>query len=126
LSLFDERNSGLRRSEEPVLDLHGLHVNEGTPSWVSLGLPPHAHALMMPFGHRPLLPALAFLETTLASLRAQRHRGAVYVITGTGHHSAGGRARLAPAVQAWLLEAGLVPRDASTDRRGGMLVVTLA
>ena len=70
-------------------------------------------------------PALAFLETSLAGLRQERYDGTVYIITGTGHHSTSGRARVGPAVQRWLDEAGLAMRDASTDGRGGMIAVVL-
>jgi len=95
--MFDERNQGLRRADEPIVDLHGLHVKE----------------------------ALYFLESTLAELRRDGYRGPVYIITGTGHHSASGRARLAPAVQRWLMDARFAPRDVSTDRLGGMLSIRL-
>ena len=47
------------------------------------------------------------------------------MVTGTGHHSASGRAKLAPAVQRWLFDGGFAPRDVSTDRLGGMLAIVL-
>ena len=49
----------------------------------------------------------------------------VYVITGTGHHSQGKKARLQPAVVKYLTERGYTCADTSPDGRGGMLTITI-
>src|SRR5262249_53924514 len=85
-----------RNSDEAFIDLHGLHQNE----------------------------AIEFLEIRLNQLKKEGCEFA-YVITGTGHHSAGGKAKLLPAVEEWLTERFYTFRDCSVDGRGGMIGITV-
>eukprot|EP00043_Microstomoeca_roanoka_P009460 m.89755 g.89755 ORF g.89755 m.89755 type:complete len:893 (-) comp14591_c0_seq6:387-3065(-) len=100
-TLFTTRNKVL--PDENMLDLHGLHVKE----------------------------AIEYLSVFLDQLQASNKHTICYVITGTGHHSQhkhlhhANTARLLPAIQRWLSEHGYSYTDASTDKRGGMLCVTL-
>ncbi|KAL1918303.1 uncharacterized protein VTP21DRAFT_2963 [Calcarisporiella thermophila] len=87
-----------RNSERVFLDLHGLHVSE----------------------------AIEVLEERVTELvLKEKHKGILYVVTGTGHHSSGGRARLLPAVEEWLEREGFYYADCSKDKRGGMLAIEL-
>jgi DNA-nicking Smr family endonuclease len=76
-------------------DLHGLHVDE----------------------------ALIILENLLSKVTGQLKY--FYIITGTGHHSYEGKSRLLPAIIRFLDEFGCTWVDHSTDKRGGLLKVTL-
>ena len=75
-AIFASKNAGLDASE---IDLHGLYVEE----------------------------ALEIVKARLDGIDARRHgetnRG-LRIITGAGHHSDGGRARIRPAVEALLRE----------------------
>lgn len=75
----------VNRGKQPLIDLHGLHVNEAV---------------------NVLRHELAVLRRTA---RAAGQRLQVMVCVGTGHHTKGARtpARLPGAVQRHLLEEGL-------------------
>ncbi|KAK4538801.1 hypothetical protein CDCA_CDCA20G4826 [Cyanidium caldarium] len=75
-AIFASKNAGLDSSE---IDLHGLYVEE----------------------------ALEIVKARLDGIDARRHGDTnrdIRIITGAGHHSDGGRARIRPAVEALLRE----------------------
>lgn len=103
-ALYEERNQHLSshdgtNNEEFYIDLHGLHPEE----------------------------AVDYLENVLVShaklasvAGAERRRGIVYAITGTGHHSKNGKDKVGKAVRNWLNELGYVFREFSVPgERGG-------
>lgn len=102
-ALYEERNQHLTtndtNNEEFYIDLHGLHPEE----------------------------AVDYLETVLVSHAkpggvggAERRKGIVYAITGTGHHSKNGKDKVGKAVRNWLNELGYVFREFSVPgERGG-------
>ena len=81
-AIFEARNQQGQRSD--LLDLHGLHVEEG----------------------------LSYLEWWLDELHREARHQVCYVVTGTGHHSnhrhlaPGKQARLLPAVTRYLQDNG--------------------
>ncbi|KAI9137558.1 hypothetical protein BKA69DRAFT_1097107 [Paraphysoderma sedebokerense] len=83
------------------IDLHGLFINE----------------------------ALGFLESKINQLYDDayndHHSRYLFILTGTGHHSSNGRAKLLPAIKAYLKEYELVFVDASKDKKEGMLLVQI-
>jgi Smr domain len=103
-ALYEERNQHLSShdaatGEEFYIDLHGLHPEE----------------------------AVDYLENVLVShaklagvTAAERRKGIVYAITGTGHHSKNGKDKVGKAVRNWLNELGYVFREFSVPgERGG-------
>ncbi|ORZ13927.1 hypothetical protein BCR41DRAFT_280486, partial [Lobosporangium transversale] len=71
--IFESRNRTMVKSTgkgETWIDLHGLHVEE----------------------------SLAFLDEFMEKLENEVYTGTVYVVTGTGNHSANARAKLQPAI----------------------------
>ena len=72
--LYEERNKDSSASAEIYIDLHGLHPDE----------------------------ALEYLEAVL--MEQARSSRPVYAITGTGHHSKGGKDKVGKAVRGWLNE----------------------
>ncbi|KAL2915497.1 hypothetical protein HK105_204898 [Polyrhizophydium stewartii] len=81
-----------------MVDLHGLHPNE----------------------------AVALLQRELDTLVRAGFSGQLVVVTGTGHHSRGQRAKVLPAVREHLQRGGWRPADGTLeDGRGGMLVVQM-
>ena len=110
-ALYDERNAHARAAADPpdpraeaYVDLHGLHPEEATEYL--------AQALR---AHRAAAAAAA------AAVAARP----VYAITGTGHHSKGGKDKVGKAVRAWLAERAVAFREFSVpgDRGnvGGIL-----
>ncbi|KAI9103249.1 hypothetical protein DFS34DRAFT_576563 [Phlyctochytrium arcticum] len=101
--IFAERNQvfstrGTNNGQESSVDLHGLHPNE----------------------------AVDMLETTLRQLRQERFNGQLVVVTGTGHHSQGQRARIYPAVKNFLREKNFSFKEGSmVDGRGGMFSIRM-
>ncbi|MCJ1306543.1 hypothetical protein MMC25_000186 [Agyrium rufum] len=113
--LYESRNSSssLAAGHELYVDLHGLHPEE----------------------------AIEYLEQVLAeqksqaSLRRDEGEGMkgneriLYAITGTGHHSKGGKDKVGKAVRGWLAEGGWIFREFSVagDRGnvGGVLGVDI-
>jgi DNA-nicking Smr family endonuclease len=97
-NIFYQRNSQLDSRSRPVIDLHGLHSGE----------------------------AIDLLEDSLKSLGNNRYKGDVVIVTGTGHHSRGGKVKVLPAVRQHLEQSGRAPKDASlSDGRGGMLIIKI-
>ncbi|RUP49117.1 hypothetical protein BC936DRAFT_143257 [Jimgerdemannia flammicorona] len=91
-----------RNSEGAFVDLHGLHVDE----------------------------AVSVLGERLEMLAGEGFRGVVYVVTGTGHHSGAlgigsSKAKLRPAIEAWLEEGGWRFAETSVvgDTKGGVFAV---
>lgn len=72
--LYEERNKDSSASSEIYVDLHGLHPDE----------------------------ALEYLEAVL--MEQAKSSRPVYAITGTGHHSKGGKDKVGKAVRGWLNE----------------------
>lgn len=72
--LYEERNKDSSTSSEIYIDLHGLHPEE----------------------------ALEYLEAVL--MEQVKSSRPVYAITGTGHHSKGGKDKVGKAVRGWLNE----------------------
>ena len=72
--LYEERNKDSSASSEIYVDLHGLHPEE----------------------------ALEYLEAVL--MEQAKSSRPVYAITGTGHHSKGGKDKVGKAVRGWLNE----------------------
>ena len=94
--IFELRNPGVTELiNGGSIDLHGLHVEE----------------------------ALHILEQLLSKATGQLTY--FYIITGTGHHSWEGKSKLLPAILGFLDEFGCTWIDYSTDKRGGLLKVTL-
>ena len=104
-SIFKKRNPHLSSSignnsfkdGNVILDLHGLHPNEG----------------------------IEILDDALKELVGKKFKGKVIIVTGTGNHSRG-RIKVAPAIKQHLDGNGWKPKEASlSDGKGGMLVVNL-
>ncbi|KAJ0410287.1 hypothetical protein P43SY_002619 [Pythium insidiosum] len=97
--IFEMRNPRQQLYEDHLMDLHGLHVAE----------------------------AVELLDHMLPSL-SEDGVEAIYVVTGSGHHSKGptGNARLRPAVERFLATEGYQFSPVA-DRQGfvGMLLVDL-
>ncbi|KAF9173168.1 hypothetical protein BGX20_003934 [Mortierella sp. AD010] len=97
--IFNSRNQNMVKSTskgETWIDLHGLHVDE----------------------------SLAFLDEFMEKLEKEVYTGTVYVVTGTGNHSSGSRAKLKPAIIDWLESWGYVWKEMSIDKvHGGVLAV---
>ncbi|KAF9194718.1 hypothetical protein BGZ51_007945 [Haplosporangium sp. Z 767] len=97
--IFNSRNQNMIKSsskDETWIDLHGLHVDE----------------------------SLAFLDEFMEKLEKEAYTGTVYVVTGTGNHSANSRAKLKPAIVDWLESWGYVWREMSVDKAfGGVLAI---
>ncbi|KAF9916375.1 hypothetical protein BX616_003926 [Lobosporangium transversale] len=97
--IFESRNRTMVKSTgkgETWIDLHGLHVEE----------------------------SLAFLDEFMEKLENEVYTGTVYVVTGTGNHSANARAKLQPAIIDWLESWGYVWKEMSIDKvHGGVLAV---
>ena len=98
-ALFEERNTHLkigssnRADEEMYVDLHGLHPEE----------------------------AIDYLEKVLLSLSRSNEK-ICYAITGTGHHSKGGKDKVGKSVRGWLTDCGYVFREFSVPgERGGYI-----
>ncbi|KAJ3162704.1 hypothetical protein HDU86_003677 [Geranomyces michiganensis] len=96
--IFESRNSGpLSRassaSADSTIDLHGLHPAE----------------------------AVEMLGTSIAKLKRESFTGRLLIVTGTGHHSRGQKAKLLPAIRDYLYKSGLRAQEASMkDGKGGM------
>ncbi|KAG0242552.1 hypothetical protein BGW41_003910 [Actinomortierella wolfii] len=81
---------------ETWIDLHGLHVEE----------------------------ALVFLDQFMEKLENEVYTGVVYVVTGTGHHSTLGLAKVRRAVLTWLKDWGYLHEEISVDGvHGGLVAV---
>ncbi|KAF9974685.1 hypothetical protein BGZ73_001843 [Actinomortierella ambigua] len=81
---------------ETWIDLHGLHVEE----------------------------SLVFLDQFMEKLENEVYTGVVYVVTGTGHHSTLGLAKVRRAVLEWLTDWGYHHREISVDGvHGGLVAV---
>lgn len=97
--IFDSRNGGMVKSVaqgETWIDLHGLHVDE----------------------------SLAFLDEFMEKLEKEVYTGTVYIVTGSGNHSANLRAKLKPAIIDWLESWGYNWREMTMDKvSGGLLAV---
>ncbi|KAF9548562.1 hypothetical protein EC957_006116 [Mortierella hygrophila] len=97
--IFESRNGGVVKSVtqgETWIDLHGLHVDE----------------------------SLAFLDEFMEKLEKEVYTGTVYIVTGTGNHSANLRAKLKPAIIDWLESWGYNWREMTMDKvHGGLLAV---
>ncbi|KAI8613548.1 hypothetical protein BC830DRAFT_1131674 [Chytriomyces sp. MP71] len=66
------------------------------------------------------------MESALRSLKQESFVGTVSVITGTGNHSKGSFAKVAPQIRAYLREKGFIFREGTMDDgRGGIFIVTL-
>ncbi|KAI8814757.1 hypothetical protein BJ742DRAFT_784284 [Cladochytrium replicatum] len=89
-----------KSGDADYIDLHGLHPDE----------------------------AVEFLKRDLFALaKSRRGEGTVTVVTGTGHHSRYGRAKVMPAVREYLESARIQFREGSMgDRYKGLFVVNLA
>ncbi|KAF1808963.1 hypothetical protein P152DRAFT_177593 [Eremomyces bilateralis CBS 781.70] len=95
--LYEERNKNSRSSTREIyVDLHGLHPDEAI-SYLSRCLRDHDNPLANSGTPRPL-----------------------YAITGTGHHSKGGKDKVGKAVRAFLTEWRFAWRDFDVpgDHRG--------
>ncbi|OAQ34113.1 DUF1771-domain-containing protein [Linnemannia elongata AG-77] len=97
--IFESRNGGMVKSVtqgETWIDLHGLHVDE----------------------------SLAFLDEFMEKLEKEAYTGTVYIVTGTGNHSANLRAKLKPAIIDWLESWGYNWKEMTMDKvNGGLLAV---
>ncbi|KAI4229238.1 MAG: hypothetical protein LQ349_006411 [Xanthoria aureola] len=91
--LYEERNKDSSSSKEIYIDLHGLHPDE----------------------------AVEYLEQVL--VEHQKSSRPVYAITGTGHHSKGGKDKVGKAVRGWLSEWKYASAEFSVagDNLGGIL-----
>ncbi|KAL8672145.1 MAG: hypothetical protein Q9168_003389 [Polycauliona sp. 1 TL-2023] len=91
--LYEERNQNSSSSKEIYIDLHGLHPEE----------------------------AVEYLEQVL--VEHQKSSRPVYAITGTGHHSKGGKDKVGKAVRGWLNEWKYASAEFSVpgDNLGGIL-----
>ncbi|KAJ3031418.1 UNVERIFIED_CONTAM: hypothetical protein HDU68_004108, partial [Siphonaria sp. JEL0065] len=70
--IYAQRNANISNStDERIIDLHGLHGDEG----------------------------IYYLETAMAGLKRERFEGTLTVITGTGNHSRGSFAKVAPQIR---------------------------
>ncbi|KAI8822193.1 uncharacterized protein EV422DRAFT_614646, partial [Fimicolochytrium jonesii] len=80
------------------VDLHGLHPSE----------------------------AVEMLESKIANLKRQNFSGRLIVVTGTGNHSRGQKAKLLPAIREYLQQKGLRAQESSmSDRRGGAFTINI-
>ncbi|KAF9161602.1 hypothetical protein DFQ26_004377 [Actinomortierella ambigua] len=92
----DSSNSGGVQRNETWIDLHGLHVEE----------------------------SLVFLDQFMEKLENEVYTGVVYVVTGTGHHSTLGLAKVRRAVLEWLADWGYLHKEISVDGvHGGLVAV---
>ncbi|KAL8850695.1 MAG: hypothetical protein Q9221_004343 [Calogaya cf. arnoldii] len=91
--LYEERNKDSSSSKEIYIDLHGLHPEE----------------------------AVEYLEQVL--IEHQKSSKPVYAITGTGHHSKGGKDKVGKAIRGWLNEWKYASAEFSVpgDNLGGIL-----
>lgn len=91
--LYDDRNRDSSASPEIYVDLHGLHPEE----------------------------AIEYLEAAL--IDQQKAGRTVYAITGTGHHSKGGKDKVGKTIRGWLNEWKYAWREFSVpgDNVGGIL-----
>ena len=91
--LYQQRNEGGTSSGDVYVDLHGLHPEE----------------------------AVDYLEKAL--IDHSKSERPVYAITGTGHHSKGGKDKVGKAVRSWLSEWKYAYREfgMSGDSLGGIL-----
>ncbi|KAI9333653.1 hypothetical protein BDR26DRAFT_805837 [Obelidium mucronatum] len=97
--IFEQRNRHTTStSEERVIDLHGLHGDEG----------------------------IYYLDTALAALTREKFHGTVTVITGTGHHSRGSLAKIAPQIRDHFRRIGLAFQEGTLeDGRGGIFILKI-
>lgn len=97
--IFDSRNGSMVKSVtkgETWIDLHGLHVEE----------------------------SLVFLDEFMEKLEKEVYTGTVYIVTGSGNHSANLRAKLKPAIIDWLESWGYNWKEMTMDKvSGGLLAV---
>lgn len=93
--LYEQRNKNGVTSSDIYVDLHGLHPDE----------------------------AVEYLEKALVDNRNSERP--VYAITGTGHHSKGGKYKVGKAVRGWLNEWKYAYREfgMAGDNLGGILGV---
>ena len=93
--LYEQRNKDGGSSRDIFVDLHGLHPEE----------------------------AIEYLESAL--LENQQSARPVYAITGTGHHSKGGKDKVGKAVRTWLNDWKYAFREfgMAGDSLGGILGV---
>jgi len=91
--LYEDRNRESSTSPEIYVDLHGLHPEE----------------------------AIEYLEAAL--IDQQKSGRTVYAITGTGHHSKGGKDKVGKTIRGWLNEWKYAWREFSVpgDNVGGIL-----
>lgn len=91
--LYKERNKDASTSSEIYVDLHGLHPEE----------------------------AIEYLEAVL--IEQQKSPRPVYAITGTGHHSKGGKDKVGKTIRGWLNQWRYAWREFSVagDTVGGIL-----
>lgn len=91
--LYEDRNKDSLTSPEIYVDLHGLHPEE----------------------------AIEYLEAAL--IDQQKSGRTVYAITGTGHHSKGGKDKVGKTIRGWLNEWKYAWREFSVpgDNVGGIL-----
>jgi hypothetical protein len=91
--LYEDRNKDSSTSPEIYVDLHGLHPEE----------------------------AIGYLEAALTD--QQKSGRMVYAITGTGHHSKGGKDKVGKTIRGWLNEWKYAWREFSVpgDNVGGIL-----
>ncbi|KAJ3017370.1 hypothetical protein HKX48_003579 [Thoreauomyces humboldtii] len=97
--IFETRNSSTASHPSEgtrTVDLHGLHPDE----------------------------SVEMLQSQLAKLKRENFSGRVVIVTGTGHHSRGQKAKVLPAIREFLHKAGLRAEEATmSDSRGGMFVL---
>jgi DNA-nicking Smr family endonuclease len=97
-NIFQERNQTSYQSNEYTIDLHGLHPEE----------------------------AIHFMEREVQDLKRKKWSGSVFIITGTGNHSRGGKAKVLPEIRQYLQSSRLKYREGTmSDGRGGVFYVTL-
>lgn len=98
--IFESRNtvSAQPSGSERVIDLHGLHPSE----------------------------ACEMLEVTIGRLQREGYSGHIVVITGTGHHSRGQKAKVLPAIREYLHGVGFRYEEGSMkDKRGGIFTIMI-
>ncbi|KAJ3291423.1 hypothetical protein HDU79_002419 [Rhizoclosmatium sp. JEL0117] len=98
-TIFQKRNQQFQSAEdERVIDLHGLHGNEG----------------------------IYYLQTALDGLKRDKFHGTVTVITGTGHHSRGSLAKVGPQIREHFRTNQIRFKEATLeDGKGGMFIIKI-
>ncbi|KAI8907483.1 hypothetical protein DFJ77DRAFT_434622 [Powellomyces hirtus] len=97
--IFESRNttSSIKDGSQTI-DLHGLHPDE----------------------------AVEMVEASIARLKREMFTGRVVIVTGTGNHSRGQKAKVLPAIREYLYRVGLRAQEASmTDGRGGIFTLQI-